>query len=122
MAQRTRKAPQKSKKPFSSVVDEMSLEDVTEVIRRATARRETLLESATKKLIAEFRAKAERIGIDPEVVVGGGTKGPVQRRGKVAPKYRGPGGEEWSGRGKPPTWLAKLEREGRSREQFLIKR
>ena len=39
---------------------------------------------------------------------------------KRAAKYRGPNGEEWSGRGRTPKWLAVLEAEGRGREEFLI--
>ena len=41
---------------------------------------------------------------------------------KVAPKYRGPGGETWTGRGNAPRWLAALEAEGKKRESFLIKK
>jgi DNA-binding protein H-NS len=39
---------------------------------------------------------------------------------KRAAKYRSPNGEEWSGRGRMPNWLAALEAEGRGREEFLI--
>ncbi len=39
---------------------------------------------------------------------------------KVAPKYRGPGGETWAGRGATPRWLAALVKEGHSIEEFLI--
>jgi DNA-binding protein H-NS len=39
---------------------------------------------------------------------------------KVAPKYRGPGGETWAGRGATPRWLAALLEEGHSIEEFLI--
>jgi DNA-binding protein H-NS len=41
---------------------------------------------------------------------------------KVAPKYRGPNGETWAGRGATPTWLAALMKEGRKRDDFLIER
>jgi DNA-binding protein H-NS len=40
---------------------------------------------------------------------------------KVTPKYRGPGGETWAGRGLAPRWLAELEKKGKKREGFLIK-
>ena len=37
-------------------------------------------------------------------------------------KYRDPGtGDSWTGRGKPPRWLAAHLAEGRSRDEFLIK-
>ena len=37
---------------------------------------------------------------------------------KVAPKYRGPGGETWEGRGATPRWLSALIKEGHSLEEF----
>lgn len=39
---------------------------------------------------------------------------------KVPPKYRGPGGETWAGRGAMPRWLSGLTKEGHSVEEFLI--
>ena len=39
---------------------------------------------------------------------------------KVAPKYRGPGGETWAGRGATPRWLSAVVKEGHSIEEFLI--
>ena len=39
---------------------------------------------------------------------------------KVPPKYRGPQGETWSGRGATPRWLAALLKQGRKRDDFAI--
>src|SRR5215218_6194913 len=39
---------------------------------------------------------------------------------KVAPKYRGPDGETWAGRGATPKWLLALMKRGRKRDEFLI--
>lgn len=39
----------------------------------------------------------------------------TKQSGPVAPKYRGPNGETWSGRGRQPSWL------GKDREKFRIK-
>jgi DNA-binding protein H-NS len=39
---------------------------------------------------------------------------------KVAPKYRGPGGETWAGRGARPRWLSALVKQGRKVEEFAI--
>ena len=36
------------------------------------------------------------------------------------PKFRGPNGELWSGRGLMPRWLAALVAEGQSKESFAI--
>jgi len=38
----------------------------------------------------------------------------------VAPKYRGPQGETWSGRGLMPKWLAALVAQGQPKESFAI--
>lgn len=38
----------------------------------------------------------------------------------VAPKYRGPNGETWSGRGLMPRWMATLVAAGRTKEEFAI--
>lgn len=39
---------------------------------------------------------------------------------KVPPKYRGPEGETWAGRGAQPRWLTEALKGGRSAEEFLI--
>jgi DNA-binding protein H-NS len=39
---------------------------------------------------------------------------------KVPPKYRGPEGETWAGRGATPRWLSALLKEGHSIEDFAI--
>src|SRR4051794_22122204 len=39
---------------------------------------------------------------------------------RVAPKYRGPNGETWAGRGAQPRWLTALVKAGRKRNDFLI--
>lgn len=44
----------------------------------------------------------------------------ILRGKKVAPKYRGPGGETWAGRGATPRWLAALVKEGHSIEEYAI--
>jgi DNA-binding protein H-NS len=41
---------------------------------------------------------------------------------KAAPKYRGPNGETWAGRGLAPKWLVELEAKGKKRGQYLIKK
>jgi len=68
--------------------------------------------------------------------IGGAPDGGIRRRGRppgstgnrrgakpgtrVKPKYRGPNGELWSGRGNAPRWLASLEKAGKKRESYLI--
>ena len=80
----------------------------------------------------ELERRAAELGIAPGDVFswlrqqmpvdkGAGARKPRSDTGaKRAAKYRGPNGEEWSGRGRTPNWLAALEAEGRGREEFLI--
>jgi DNA-binding protein H-NS len=44
----------------------------------------------------------------------------VPNRKKVTPKYRGPNGETWSGRGMLPRWLTSQVKQGKKPEDFLI--
>lgn len=49
-------------------------------------------------------------------------KQPSKLKGrKIEPKYRGPNGEECSGRGKMAAWLVKLIEAGADRDSFLVK-
>ena len=51
------------------------------------------------------------------VVRGGGS---ALKGRKVPPKYRGPSGESWAGRGARPRWLAAAIKGGRKLDDFLI--
>jgi len=35
-------------------------------------------------------------------------------------KYRGPNGEEWSGRGRSPAWIKEALEQGKSKEDFAV--
>jgi DNA-binding protein H-NS len=52
----------------------------------------------------------------------GAAAAPRSQRKKVAPKYRGPHGVTWSGRGMKPRWLTSALKEGKKVEDFLIAR
>ncbi|MDI1273037.1 H-NS histone family protein [Polaromonas sp.] len=39
----------------------------------------------------------------------------------ISPKYQGPAGETWSGRGLTPRWLSSLLAQGKTKEEFAIK-
>ena len=52
-----------------------------------------------------------------------GGRGSALKGKKVAPKYRGPDGETWAGRGATPRWLkAATKGTGRKIEDFLIEK
>ena len=52
----------------------------------------------------------------------GGVKRSSLKGTKVPPKYRGPGGDTWAGRGAKPRWLVAALKQGKKLDQFLIKR
>src|SRR5262249_29421314 len=60
------------------------------------------------KMLAERRAELEKqwegMGVITSRVVGRG-RGSALKGKKVPPKYRGPSGETWAGRGARPRWL-----------------
>src|SRR6267142_1211053 len=74
---------------------------------------ETLL-----KRRAELQKQLERMGA---IAVVGGRGGASTLRGrKVPPKYRGPSGETWAGRGAKPRWLVAALKGGKKLKSFLI--
>ena len=76
---------------------------------------ETLLERR-----AELQKQLERMAAlvgGRRVVRGGGS---ALKGRKVPPKYRGPSGESWAGRGARPRWLAAAIKGGRKLDDFLI--
>ena len=44
----------------------------------------------------------------------------VKSKNPVPPKFRGPNGEVWSGRGLTPMWLSTLIEQGNDREKFRV--
>jgi DNA-binding protein H-NS len=67
---------------------------------------------------------AQTFGISVEEIMGLPQSGKRVTRhagGKQPARYRGPGGEEWSGRGPAPRWMKPLLAKGKTKEDFLIK-
>jgi DNA-binding protein H-NS len=66
---------------------------------------------AKKQAITTMKSLAEQFGIVAREVFD-----PV----RVDPKFRGPNGETWTGRGLVPKWLLDLEAAGHLRDEFKI--
>ncbi|MGA7327596.1 MAG: H-NS histone family protein [Rhodomicrobium sp.] len=103
-----------------------SFEDLLEIMKHLDAE----VESRKAKEIAELRLKVEEsakaLGVTVEELVGVSGNGRRKRetkhpRGPQPPKYRGPNGEEWSGRGPSPRWMKPLLAKGKTKEDFLIR-
>src|SRR5262249_46483060 len=73
--------------------------------------------------LAELQEQLERT--DRAIAVVGGRSvvrggGSALKGRKVPPKYRGPKGETWAGRGAKPRWLVAAIKGGKKLEDFLI--
>jgi len=118
-------------------LDRMTVQQLAALIAAAEAKRRDKLDDAKATLRTEMERRAAELGISAgDLFSMAGQQAPAEqaaaRNGrrtrkprddigaKRAAKYRGPNGEEWSGRGRTPKWLAALEAEGRGREEFLI--
>jgi len=68
---------------------------------------------------AELEKQLKRITVvgGRRVVRGGGS---VLKGRRVPPKYRGPSGETWAGRGARPRWLVAAIKSGKKLDDFLI--
>lgn len=77
--------------------------------------------------IEKSKAAITQFGIEPrdlfdDVQIVAKKKQGGEKRSYTAPstKYRGPNGEEWSGRGLTPRWLSALITAGHAKEEFAV--
>ena len=67
-----------------------------------------------KELIAAYELSAADLGLKARKKAG-------SLAGRhVAPKYQGPAGETWAGRGRKPRWLVDALKKGKKLEEFAI--
>lgn len=90
-------------------------ENLEKQIREARQRENQEAVDKVRALVAEFELTADDI-FGSQRKSGKSGKPSASAGTKVAPKYRNPAtGDTWTGRGKPPKWIA-----DKSREQYLI--
>ncbi len=98
-------------------IDNLSLSEL-EALNKATQQRiADVRETEREKLRAEFEQRASENGFSLAEVVGV-KKLPKGPRKPAEPKYRGPDGQEWSGKGRIPGWC-KTE-DGKRNEDLRI--
>ncbi len=78
-------------------------------------------EEARETVIAETQRKFSQLGLSFDDVAAMQKKRKRTIRTPAVPKYRSPGGREWSGRGPTPKWIRELEESGGQRDDYLIK-
>jgi len=84
------------------------------------------LRKRVDEALHQHRAKLQQqlVRMEAFAVVGGRRlvrgAGSALKGRKVPPKYRGPSGETWAGRGAKPRWLVAAIRRGKKLDHFLI--
>jgi DNA-binding protein H-NS len=104
-------------------LDGMSVQELSALIEAAETKRREKAEQEKTAFIAETRERAAKLGLSFDALfpmLSGTRKARKEGGGTVPVKYRGPEGQEWSGRGRLPNWLSALETQGRKREEFKV--
>jgi DNA-binding protein H-NS len=122
---KTPQAQSKHEAPHSLQLSTYSFEDLL-VIKRDV---ESEVQSRRAKEVDGLRAKAteaaQTLNISIEELFGLRAQRAARQtkhpRGKQPAKYRGPNGEEWSGKGPAPKWMKPLLVKGKTKADFLIK-
>lgn len=100
--------------------------ELKEQAEKLLAQAEQMREQEIADAISDIKGKIKAYGLTAQDL-GLAPSGPG-RAGKVksapaAVKYRGPNGETWSGgRGRKPGWVAQALKEGRSLEDFAVRK
>ena len=104
------------------IMDTLSTPELRIIRERADQKRQANLKGERSAAIAEMREKFSQLELSlEEVLASESNKQPRRVSGATARvKYRGPDGETWSGRGRAPIWIRKLEQEGHNREEYLV--
>lgn len=108
-------------------LDSMSISELETLIERAreqiekirTNNKKVALEAA-EKAAAQYGWSIPDLLESAKASKGGNRKGSGE---KVPPKFQHPANPEqtWTGRGKPPKWVTEYERQGKTRDDLLIK-
>jgi len=106
---------------LESALDRLSVESLMRVGSLVAEKRQAKQEEARTSARVAIEQQLQRSGLSlgdlfPELV-----PGRKRTQGEpVPPKFQGPNGELWTGRGHEPRWLQALVAEGRNKEEFLI--
>ena len=100
-----------------------NLQAIEAQIRKLQQRAEQLKKANKAPIVADILRRMRDHGITLDDLRAGerNGKGAARTRRPAAIKYRHPQtGETWTGRGRPPRWLASAEAAGAKREDFAV--
>ena len=104
-----------------------SFEELLKIKRNIDAEVESRRAEEVENLRVKVTETAQSLGVSIEELFGipsvsrqRGTRETLHAKAKQPAKYRGPSGEEWSGRGPAPRWMKPLLAKGKTKADFLI--
>ena len=106
-----------------------SIRKQIEKLEEKAAKLEAVADEKKKKAIGQVVTLMKKLDVTADDIVqyrprrgrGAAKKAATRPRKPVAPKFRNTKtGDTWSGRGRTPRWLAALEAQGKSREDYRI--
>lgn len=101
-----------------------TIDDIQKQIDELLKKKNEIIQKEKEAVIQDIKAKIKSYDITaqeldlPTVVI---ERTRAKSTKPVKAKYRGPNGEEWSGRGRKPQWIQNIETKGESIEKYLIK-
>jgi DNA-binding protein H-NS len=116
-----------------ATLERLTTADLKRVSEHAQVLVEQKTEGERRSFIEEVTARAKDMGLSVADLFGKAVpasmrpskqateaSGDRPKPGTVPVKFKGPGGETWSGRGMTPRWLTVLEAEGKKRADFAV--
>lgn len=103
-------------------ISDLSLADLNALIEKAKEQISSKKDEVKADFMKKMRAEADAAGLSLDEMMGRGPGGRRQRSDKgvkLKPKYVGPNGETYTGRGPTPGWLKALEAKGHKRDKYL---
>lgn len=107
-----------------SDLDALSTDELNALLATAQKKIATRRQNQIHEAYKEIKSIANTVGMTIEEIIEFSRNQPkLKTKCKAAPKYVDPQNQNltWSGRGKPPRWLATQIANGRSKSDFLIK-
>lgn len=96
--------------------------DEIESTEAEIAERKSKIEGNRAAIVEGIKVIAHNLNIAPSELFAADALSSKQRKTRppVQAKYRGPNGEEWSGRGMTPSWMNNMIAQGRAKEEFAV--
>lgn len=100
---------------------EAKVAELREKLKQQKSNERSQVVTSIKELIKLHDLVAEDLGLSNKKIKSAKRSARADKGVSVAPKYVDPAsGSKWTGRGRPPAWLAEHLAAGRSKEDYLI--